>query len=102
LILILFIRKFLEFLAKFPVFSPLVDKIINKSEKNKEKILRYEKWGLLIFVAIPLPGTGAWSGALVAGLLNMRMRSALPIISLGVLIAGGIISVISYLIPALI
>ncbi|MBE6038533.1 MAG: small multi-drug export protein [Anaerofustis stercorihominis] len=100
--IILFIRKFLEFLAKFPVFSPLVDKIINKSEKNKEKILRYEKWGLLIFVAIPLPGTGAWSGALVAGLLNMRMRSALPIISLGVLIAGGIISVISYLIPALI
>lgn len=99
--IILFIRKILEYLSTIPVFKKIVGKIMNKSEKNKEKILRYEKWGLLIFVAIPLPGTGAWSGALVAGLLGMRMKSALPIITLGVLIAGVIMSVFSYLIPAI-
>ena len=99
--IILFIRKILDRLSEIPAFESLVRKIMNKSEKNKEKILKYEKWGLLIFVAIPLPGTGAWSGALVAGLLGMRMRVALPIITLGVLIAGGIMSVISYLIPAI-
>jgi len=99
--IILFIRKILEFLSTIPAFEKLVEKIMNKSEKNKEKILKYEKWGLLIFVAIPLPGTGAWSGALVAGLLGMRMKSAFPIITLGVLIAGIIMSVFSYLIPAI-
>ncbi len=99
--IILFIRKILGFLAGIPAFERIVGKIMNKSEKNKEKILKYEKWGLLIFVAIPLPGTGAWSGALVAGLLGMRLRSALPIITLGVFIAGVIMSVFSYLIPAI-
>ena len=99
--IILFIRKILEYLSGFSLFEKLVRKIMNKSEKNKEKILKYEKWGLLIFVAIPLPGTGAWSGALVAGLLGMRMKSAFPIITLGVFIAGVIMSVVSYLIPAL-
>lgn len=99
--IILFIRKILENLSKIPLFRSTVEKIMNKSEKNKEKILKYEKWGLLLFVAIPLPGTGAWSGALVAGLLGMRLRVALPIITAGVFIAGVIMSVFSYLIPAI-
>ena len=99
--IILFIRKILENLSKIPLFRSTVEKIMDKSEKNKEKILKYEKWGLLLFVAIPLPGTGAWSGALVAGLLGMRLRVALPIITAGVFIAGVIMSVFSYLIPAI-
>ncbi len=99
--IILFIRKILENLSKIPLFRSTVEKIMNKSEKNKGKILKYEKWGLLLFVAIPLPGTGAWSGALVAGLLGMRLRVALPIITAGVFIAGVIMSVFSYLIPAI-
>lgn len=99
--IILFIRKILENLSKIPMFRSTVEKIMDKSEKNKEKILKYEKWGLLLFVAIPLPGTGAWSGALVAGLLGMRLRVALPIITAGVFIAGVIMSVFSYLIPAI-
>ena len=52
--------------------------------------------GLLIFVAIPLPGTGAWTGALVAALLDMRMRKAVPSILLGVLIAAGIMTAITF------
>ena len=60
-----------------------------------EKALRVQQtqfWGLLLFVAVPLPGTGAWTGALIAAMLNMRMKRALPPILLGVLIAGIIVS----------
>lgn len=57
-----------------------------------EKVRHAQFWGLLAFVAIPLPGTGAWTGALIASLLNMRMKRALPPIVLGVLIAGVIVS----------
>ena len=72
-----------------------------KSEKNKSKVTKYEMLGLLLFVAIPLPGTGAWTGALVAAMLDMRMKKSLPVIALGVLIAGVIMSLLSYGLPAL-
>lgn len=57
-----------------------------------ERVRQYEFWGLLLFVAIPLPGTGAWTGALVAALLDIRMRRALPPIIVGVIIAAVIVS----------
>ena len=57
-----------------------------------ERVRRYEFWGLLLFVAIPLPGTGAWTGALVAALLDIRMKRALPTIILGVIVAAVIVS----------
>ena len=60
--------------------------------KKAERVRQTQFWGLLLFVAVPLPGTGAWTGALVAALLNMRMKRALPPIMLGVLIAGLIVS----------
>ncbi|MCD7769961.1 MAG: small multi-drug export protein [Oscillospiraceae bacterium] len=60
--------------------------------KKAERVRQYEFWGLVLFVAIPLPGTGAWTGALVAALLDVRMKRALPAIVLGVLIAAVIIS----------
>lgn len=72
-----------------------VDFLNNKVEKNKEKVLRYEFFGLMIFVAIPLPGTGAWTGAFIASILDLRFKNALPSISLGVLIAGLIVTLIS-------
>ena len=62
------------------------------SGKKAEKVRQAEFWGLLLFVGIPLPGTGAWTGALIAALLNMRMKRALPPIILGVLIAGLLVS----------
>jgi uncharacterized membrane protein len=59
-----------------------------KVDKHKGKIEKYEFWGLCLFVAIPLPGTGGWTGALIAAFLGMRLKKALPPIVLGVLIAG--------------
>ena len=94
--IVLFIRKIFEFLRRFRFFEKIIVKLEAKTEKNKEKVLKYESWGLLLFVAIPLPGTGGWTGALMAGLLDMRFKRSLPIIALGVLIAGFIMSAITY------
>ena len=60
--------------------------------KKADRVRQAEFWGLLLFVAVPFPGTGAWTGALIAALLNMRMRQALPPIVLGVLTAGLLVS----------
>ena len=83
-------------MRKFIFFANIVEKLEAKGEKNKEKIMIYEAWGLLLFVAIPLPGTGGWTGALMAALLDIRFKRALPIIALGVLIAGFIMSGLTY------
>lgn len=72
--------------------SGFVDRMEAKAEKNREKIMRGVFWGLMIFVAIPLPGTGAWTGAAIAALLDIRMSRALPSILVGVLIAGILIT----------
>lgn len=94
--IILFIRRIFDFLRKFKFFAKIVEKLEAKGEKNKEKVMKYEAWGLLLFVAIPLPGTGGWTGALMAALLDIRFKRALPIIALGVLIAGFIMSGLTY------
>lgn len=94
--IILFIRKIFEFLRRFKFFERIIVKLEKKTEKNKDKVMRYEAWGLLLFVAIPLPGTGGWTGALMAALLDIRIRRSLPIIAIGVLIAGFIMSGLTY------
>lgn len=94
--IILFIKKIFEFLRRFPFFEKIITKLEAKTERNKEKVLRYKSWGLLIFVAIPLPGTGGWTGALMAALLNIDFKRSLPIIALGVFIAGLIMSFVTY------
>lgn len=67
-------------------------RVHNKSDL----VIRYRSIGLCLLVAIPLPGTGAWTGAMVAAFLDMPLRSALPAILLGVLIAGLIVLSITY------
>lgn len=94
--IILFIRKIFEFLRRFKFFANIIERLEKKTDKNKDKVLRYEAWGLLLFVAIPLPGTGGWTGALMAALLDIRMKKSLPIIAIGVLIAGFIMSGLTY------
>ena len=94
--IILFIRKIFDFLRRFKFFEKIIVKLEAKTAKNKDKILKYKSWGLLLFVAIPLPGTGGWTGALMAALLDIRFKRALPIIALGVLIAGFIMSALTY------
>ena len=94
--IILFIRKIFDFLRRFKFFERIIVKLEKKTEKNKDKVMRYEAWGLLLFVAIPLPGTGGWTGALMAALLDIRIKRSLPIIAIGVLIAGFIMSGLTY------
>lgn len=68
-------------------------------EKGRSKIgqvERYKFWGLMLLVAIPLPGTGAWTGCLVAALMEMDLRKAFPPIVLGVVIAGVVVSTLTY------
>lgn len=95
------IRPFFNWLKTTRHLKKVADWLERKTEKNKEKVLKYEVLGLLLFVAIPLPGTGGWTGALVAAMLDMPMKKSLPIIALGVLIAGFIMSAITYGLPAL-
>ena len=85
-----------------PKLNKVVDKMEAKAEKNKAKVQRYAFWGLALFVAIPLPGTGAWTGALVAAMLDMPLKKAFPSIILGVLGAGVIVAFVSYGAAALI
>lgn len=97
--ILLFIRKILDWLKTFPKFKKLTDWIERKAEKGSSKIDKYSFFGLLVFVGIPLPGTGAWTGALAANALDMKMRKSLPSIFLGVIMAGIIISILAYFIP---
>ena len=93
--ILLLARPIFKWMRKWKIFSKLVAFLDKKVEKNKSKVLKYEFLGLMLFVAIPLPGTGAWTGAFVAAMLDLRFKNALPSIGLGVLIAGIIITLIS-------
>ena len=95
--IILFIKKIFAWMRRVsPKLNGIVDKMEAKADKNKEKVLKYAFWGLFLFVAIPLPGTGAWTGALIAAMLDMPLKKAFPAIALGVIGAGIIISFLSY------
>lgn len=94
--ILLFIRRIFEFLKKFSATGKLVTKLEESSLRKSDKVKKGSKWGLLTFVAIPLPGTGGWTGALIAALLDMRIKISFPVIALGVLIANLIMSVVSY------
>lgn len=94
--ILFFIRKIFDFLRKNEKIGKIIDKLETKSLSKADKVRKYKLWGLFLFVAIPLPGTGAWTGALVADLLNIRIKDAFPTIAAGVFVAGLIISAVSY------
>lgn len=95
--IILFIRQIFAFMRKL---SPKLDKLVTKLEQRAEKksavVQKCAFWGLFLLVAIPLPGTGAWTGALVAAMLDMRLKRAFPSIALGVTAAAIIVTFITY------
>lgn len=94
--IIIFIRKIFELIRRFmPRLDGLVTKLENRAKSKSDVVMRYAFWGLFILVAIPLPGTGAWTGALVAAMLDMRLRSAFPAIALGVIAAGIVVAFIT-------
>lgn len=95
-ILILLTRKIIEWLKKHNMLVKLTAWLENKVSKGAQKVQKYSFWGLFILVAIPLPGTGAWTGALVASLLDMRLKRALPAIAMGVAVAGLIVLLVTY------
>lgn len=94
--ILLFIRKIFEIMKRSKAFEKIVNKMEKKAEKNSEKVKKYELFGLFLLVAIPLPGTGAWTGALVAALMDIRLKKSLPAIALGVIAAGLIVSAVMY------
>ena len=94
--LILFTRRIFNWLKTKGKIRILVEKLENRAEEKSEVVKKYAGIGLCILVAIPLPGTGAWTGALVAALMDLRLKRALPVITLGVLIAGFIITTLTY------
>lgn len=94
--LILFVRKIFTWLRKITIFKKLVDWMERRVLSKSEALAKYERFGLAIFVGIPLPGTGAWTGAMLAGLLGMRLRDSLPAIFIGVIIAAAVVTAVSY------
>lgn len=91
-----FITPLFDKLKKTRLLSKLVTKLENKANKKKESIEKKEFIGLLLFVGIPLPGTGAWTGSLIASMINMDKKKALKATFLGVIMAGIIMSIFSY------
>ena len=94
--ILMFIRKIFNILKKLPKIEEIINKLEARSLRKADGVKKYRLLGLLIFVGIPLPGTGAWTGALVADLLDIRIKHSFPVIALGVFIAGIIISILSY------
>lgn len=99
--ILLFIRQIFKLLKKLNKIKPMIEKLESKARKKGKKIQKGWLAGLILFVGIPLPGTGAWTGALIADLFDIRIRHSLPAIAIGVALAGSIMLVVSYFIPGL-
>ena len=89
--LILLTRRVFSWLKKSSRLSPFIEKLERRGHEKGDLVRKYRTLGLILLVAIPLPGTGAWTGALVAVLLDIRLKTAIPSILLGVLMAGGLV-----------
>ncbi|MCD8363522.1 MAG: small multi-drug export protein [Lachnospiraceae bacterium] len=94
--ILLLITPIFDRLKRTKLFRPLVEKLENRAMSKKDQIEKYQFWGLALFVGIPLPGTGAWTGCLIAALLGMKFRKAFPAALIGVALAAVIMSVVSY------
>ncbi len=96
--IIMFIKQVFAWIRrKLPKLNSMVDKLEERAHSKSETVQKSVFWGLFIFVAIPLPGTGAWTGALIAAMLDMRLKKAFPAIALGVITAGAIVTVVTAL-----
>lgn len=90
--ILLLLRRVFALLRRLPKVGGFIDALERRAHLKGRTVRKYRTVGLIILVAIPLPGTGAWTGALVADVLNMRMKTALPAIFAGVCIAGVLVS----------
>ena len=95
--IIVYIRRIFQWMRRrIPRLNRMVDALERKAHLKGQKVTRYKYLGLMLFVAIPLPGTGAWTGSLAAAFLDMPLRKAIPSVVAGVLVAGAAISVLTY------
>ena len=94
--ILLFIKKILQWMKKVKAFAPVALWLEKKAMGKSDKIKKYEFWGLVMFVGIPLPGTGGWTGSLIAALLDVDIRKASLAVLLGIAIATVIMSFVSY------
>ena len=95
--IIVYIRRIFQWMRRrMPRLNSLVDKLEQKAHLKGQKVTKYKYLGLMLFVASPLPGTGAWTGSLAAAFLDMPLRKAIPSVVVGVLIAGMAISILTY------
>ena len=95
--IIVYIKRIFAWLRRhMPRMNALITRLEDRANLKGETVQKYGHWGLLLFVAIPLPGTGAWTGALIAALLNIRTAKAVPVILIGVCIAAAIMTLITY------
>jgi len=97
--ILLFITPIFSWMKKTKLFRPIVEKLEKKSMSKSDQIKKYEFLGLMLFVGIPLPGTGAWTGALIASLLGIKLKKAFWAIFFGLIIATVIMCIFSYGIP---
>ena len=94
--IMLFIRAIFRWLYRWPWWQTRLDRLVKRTHLKGRMVRKYRIPGLILLVAIPLPGTGAWTGALVAAMLNMRLKRAFPAIALGVVIAGIVVAFVTY------
>ncbi|MEE1031435.1 MAG: small multi-drug export protein [Ruminococcus sp.] len=94
--ILLFIKKIFQLMKKYNIFRGLVEKLESRAMGKSDSIKKYEFWGLVLFVGIPLPGTGAWTGALIASLLGVDIKKSSVAILLGIAIATVIMYIVSY------
>lgn len=94
--ILLFIKQIFKWLKKVKFFKKFVEKLETRAMSKSDSIKKYEFWGLALFVGIPLPGTGAWTGSLIAALLDIDFKKAILAELLGIAIATIIMSVFSY------
>ena len=99
--ILLLIRKIFQWLRTFPWWYKRIDALEKRAHIKGRMVHKYRTLGLLLLVAIPLPGTGAWTGSLVAAILDIRMKTAIPTIILGVIIAGVIALMLTFGVGAL-
>ena len=94
-LVILFARHLIRWGSRLPGVGELICHIERRTHLKGRIVKKYRLLGLILLVAIPLPGTGAWTGALAASLLDIRLRTALPGILLGLIVAGSIITALT-------
>ena len=94
--ILIFIKKIFSWMKRFKIFRGLIEKLENRAMSKSGKVTQYEFMGLVLFVGIPIPGTGAWMGSLIAALLEMDTKKAVLAELLGIAIATVIMSILSY------